>query len=104
MIIAPLNRCKLGLCKLCLKLAGSGTLGLLVGCWIVPLPCSLGGELMCRASGAHRTSSGNDGVCTSPCGGFQCRKLACFLCGLDFLSVGFVLEDVLFCVDTMGEV
>ena len=37
-------------------------------------------------------------------GGFQCRKLACFLCGLDFLSVGFVLEDVLFRVDTMGEV
>jgi len=37
-------------------------------------------------------------------GGFQCRKLACFLCGLEFLSVGFVLEDVLFCVDTMGEV
>ena len=36
-------------------------------------------------------------------GGFQCRKLACFLCGLDFLSVGFVLEDVLFCVDTMGK-
>ena len=36
--------------------------------------------------------------------GFQCRKLACFLCGLEFLSVGFVLEDVLFCVDTMGEV
>ncbi|KDR50821.1 hypothetical protein HMPREF1991_03128 [Hoylesella loescheii DSM 19665 = JCM 12249 = ATCC 15930] len=37
-------------------------------------------------------------------GGFQCRKLACFLCCLDLLSVGFVLEDVLFCVDTMGEV
>ena len=104
MIIAPLNRGKLGLCKLCLKLAGSGTLSLLVGCWVMPLPCPLGGELMCRASGAHRTSSGNDGVCMSPCGGFQCRKLACFLCCLDFLSVGFVLEDVLFCVDTMGEV
>lgn len=58
----------------------------------------------CKISRAHRTSSGNDGVCLSPCGGFQCRKLACFLCGLDFLSVGFVLEDVLFCVDTMGEV
>ena len=36
-------------------------------------------------------------------GGFQCRKLACFLCCLDFLSVGFVLEDVLFCIDTMGK-
>ena len=68
MISVPLNRCKLGLCKLCLKLAGSGTLSLFVGCWIVLLPCSLGGELMCRASGAHRTSSGNDGVCMSPCG------------------------------------
>ena len=65
MIIAPLNRCKLGLCKLCLKLTGSGTLGLLVGCWVVPLPCPLGGELMCKISRAHRTSSGNDGVCTS---------------------------------------
>ena len=37
-------------------------------------------------------------------GGFQCRKLACFLCCLDFLSVGFVLGDILFCIDTMGEV
>ena len=68
MIIAPLNRGKSGLGKLCLKLAGSGTLSLFVGCWIVPFPCPLGGELMCRASGAHRTSSGNDGVCMSPCG------------------------------------
>ena len=65
MIIAPLDRGKSGLCKLCLKLAGSGTLGLLVGCWVVPLPCPRGGELMLLASGVHRTSSGNDGVCTS---------------------------------------
>ena len=68
MIIAPLNRGQSGLGKLCLKLAGSGTLSLFVGCWIVPFPCPLGGELMCRACGAHRTSSGNDGVCMSPCG------------------------------------
>ena len=68
MIIAPLNRCKLGLRKLCLKLTGSGTLGLFVGCWVEPFPCPLGGKLMLLASGAHRTSSGNGGVCMSPCG------------------------------------